>query len=41
MAPEDGSIQIAGCPEGYVRSGISGSYAPSSSRIPLLSGLDR
>ena len=37
----DGSIAIGGCPPEYVLGDGSAPYDPSSSRIPLLSGLDR
>lgn len=37
----DGSIAIGGCPPQYMQGDGTAPYDPSSSRIPLLSGLDR
>ena len=40
IATADASVRIGGCPEEYVRGEAAVPYDPSSSRIPLLAGLD-
>lgn len=41
IASEDGSVRIGSCPVAYVRGDGDAPYDPSSSKIPLLAGLDR